>query len=193
MKKFLGVIIAIILIGMLLGFVDDNSSSTTIQAPTSQTSQQQTVQEVKPQKIPKHVIRTFKGYNFTELYRYPQFGLYLFMIDKEYIPIDDIFYVFTEMRKNLEYGENESLQVFVYNYTPNISKVVDAPKTLPTQMLINATNLQPKYVFGGWSYMLNLEVQQKGACQRFGTSVHNNFNYEEWFKENSPLCGFVLD
>lgn len=49
MKKFLGVIIAIIFIGMLLGFVDDNSSLTTIQAPTSQISQQQNKQtEAQP-------------------------------------------------------------------------------------------------------------------------------------------------
>ena len=173
--------------------VFEDSMPTVAPVPISQATQQQApVTNTKPQEV-KPVIRTFKGYKFTELYRYPEFGLYLFAIEKEYIPIDDIFDVFTGMRKTLEYGENDSLQVFVYNYKPNISKVSQAPKTIPAQMLINATELMPKYVFGGWSYQLHLEVQQKGACQRFATSVHNNFQYEEWFKQDSPLCGFVLD
>lgn len=173
--------------------VFDSNAPIVAPVPISQTSQKQppTI-NTKPQEV-KPIIRTFKGYNFTELYRYPKFGLYLFAMEKEYIPIDNIFDVFTEMRKNLEYGENDSLEVFVYNYKPNISKVSQASKIIPAQMLINATELMPKYVFGGWSYQLNLEVQQKGACQRFSTSIHNNFQYEEWFKQDSPLCGFVLD
>lgn len=187
-------ILILILLSVISGILSDSATSTP--SNTTIAKQEQTIPDIKPKEVPqapKPTIRTFKGHNFTELYRYPQFGLYLFAIDEGYIPIDDLFDVFTEMRKNLEYGENDSLEVFVYNYKPNISSVVNAPKAVPAQMLLNSTKLLPKYVFGGWSYMLNLEVQQKGTCQRFNTSVHNGFNYEEWFKENSPLCGFVLD
>lgn len=193
-KIFCWSMLGLILLAAICGILSDSTLSTPSNITT--TSQEQTVQDIKPKEVPqapKSIIRTFKGYNFTELYRYPEFGIYLFAMEKEYIPIDDLFDVFTEMRKNLEYGENDSLEVFVYNYKPNVSQVVNAPKTIPAQMLINATNLMPKYVFGGWGWMLNLEVQHKGACQRFATSVHNNFVYEEWFKENSPLCGFVLE
>lgn len=110
---------------------------------------------------------TYKNIKFKEVYKYPQFGIYVYQIEEKYVKnnpanINELF----QYSLNLAHGEANFKNVYFFCNDIDVKALEEAPKRLPANLLLEIWKDYPYLEIS--SYKDN----QENIC------VYNGYNYD---------------
>lgn len=168
-KNFVCVIVIVWLIGFLFFvFLNEDTDNN-----TKQQIKEETIKNPITNQQPKYKL--MEDIELTELYKYPEFGFYIFKINRmpEFIPalLENLIIAF-------DFGTSEQQTVYIFDRMPDLSKVLKAPKQLPANLIIETQKLKPlieTISYKDFVYQACVFNKQLNNYDLYYTSVANNY------------------
>lgn len=188
------VIIPMVLGVLIIGYIFVMSVFLMINPRLSENSQGNIVQKQineEPQQIEEKLVEkevlTINGVALKELYSYPDFGFYIFQADIS--RLEQVNWV-NEIRNRLQYSDANWLNVYIFDKAPDLSRVKNAPKNLPANMILETQKLAPNYDLSVSKdfYITLCQKQENNTYNHYFTSGYFNWQWQTDIGDTANQC-----
>ncbi len=126
---------------------------------------------------------THSDIELTELYKYPKYGFYIFQSNQDALEIVDY------LSSTFSYDSKNWLRIYIFNHKPNLTKVKNATKETPANMIIETEKLFPYIKYSSIKNYGNTLCYNNPLTNQFDFYVINEFTNWNWQHNlNSNAC-----